>query len=72
MLYQGDTRIHVCPTKNHPVFGPGSSFGKPLARFGRIGNLAYQRATVNVDCGYNGRRLGSLPFGVITFGRVLG
>jgi predicted nucleic acid-binding protein len=29
MLYRGNNRIHVCPTKNRPLFGPGSSFGEP-------------------------------------------
>jgi hypothetical protein len=38
MLYRGDNRIQDYSTKNHPLFGPGSSFGEPQHFFhGLIG-----------------------------------
>ena len=41
MLYRGNNRIHVCPTKNRPVFGPGSSFGEPQLNDSVTGQLDF-------------------------------
>jgi hypothetical protein len=61
-------RVHQEPQRSERARRNRSGSG-PRRADGQSGVPA-QRP--NVDCGYNDRRLGSLSFGVITFGRVLG
>jgi hypothetical protein len=60
---RGNNRIHVCPTKNRPVFGPGSSFDEPQDRRDNVNQLFLLSILFDVDpvwllCRSHGCRLG--------------